>query len=102
MPSHIIATVNEIGPGEMKGVIVADKKIVLFCHEDGTFSALEDRCSHAEVNLSRGKFCNGEITCPAHGARFDARTGKNLCMPAVVPVKSLPLEVQGNEIIVTF
>lgn len=100
MEQYTVATVGALKPGEMKPVAAGAKKLVLFCNSDGTFSALEDRCSHAEVKLSRGKFCDGEVTCPAHGAKFDVKSGANLCMPAVKPVKSYAVEVQGDSVVV--
>ncbi len=41
-----------------------------------------------------------EIRCPRHGARFDVRTGKALCMPAVEPVTTHAVEVRGDDIYV--
>ena len=38
--------------------------------------------------------------CPRHGARFDVRTGKPLCMPAVEPVATHQVEVRGDDIFV--
>lgn len=100
MDAHRVAAVSDINAGEMKSVMAGTVRVVLFCHADGSYSALEDRCSHAEVKLSRGKFCDGEVTCPAHGARFDSRTGKNLCMPAILPVRSFTVEARAGELFV--
>ena len=44
----------------------------------------------------RGPLKGCEITCPRHGARFDIRTGKPLCMPATEPVRTFEIEVRGN------
>lgn len=75
-------------------------QIVLFLNSDGTVSALENRCSHADIELSGGVFEYGEIECPAHGARFDVKTGKNLCMPAVTSVKSFSTRVEDDRIMI--
>lgn len=93
--------VSELPLGEMMGVEVEGHLIVLFHNPDGTFSALEDKCSHAEVKLSEGDFEEGAVTCIAHGARFDCKTGKHLCLPAVTGVKSYPVRVEGGRIFVT-
>ena len=76
-------------------------RIVVFRTANGDLYALEDRCSHADVRLSGGMVEGCEIECPAHGARFDLKTGNNLCMPAVVPVRSFPVQVRNGEIFVT-
>lgn len=83
----------------MVSVRVEDVNIVIFF--DGVeYFALEDRCSHADVKLSRGKYTNGVVTCPAHGARFDVKTGAPLCMPAVTPVRQFLVRVDGEFVIV--
>ncbi len=92
---------SEIPVGTMRAETLDEARIVVFHHEDGSFSALEDRCSHADVKLSRGSFGAGQVVCPAHGAKFDAKTGKQLCMPAVRPVRTYAVrEVEGTLMIV--
>lgn len=95
------ATLEEISPGAMKSVMLSGTRVVIFRTSDGALYALEDRCSHAEVWLSSGKFRGCEVTCPAHGARFDVRSGKVLCMPAIRDVRAFPIRVENGEIIVT-
>lgn len=86
--------------GKMLSVTAGAKRVVLFRTMEGALSALDDRCSHAEVRLSSGIFEGGEVTCPAHGARFDVCTGKHLCMPAVTGVRAYKvLERDGSVII---
>jgi 3-phenylpropionate/trans-cinnamate dioxygenase ferredoxin component len=41
-----------------------------------------------------------EIECPRHGARFDVRTGRPLCMPAIEPVAVHAVESRGEDIYV--
>ena len=84
----------------MKGVAAGDFEIVLVRNSAGVVTALEDRCSHAEVRLSEGFVEGNEVECAAHGARFDAATGKALCMPAVAPVPTFQVKIQGDDVIV--
>lgn len=100
MAEFVVAKESEIACGAMAALRAGGKNIVLCRAPDGTFSALEDRCSHAEVKLSGGLFDGAQVTCPAHGARFDAKTGKALCMPAVTGVKSFAVRVVNGEVIV--
>jgi len=91
----------DLKPGQMCSLAIGQGKYVLvFRDGEGGLHALEDKCSHAEVRLSGGKFSGFEVECPAHGARFDVRSGKALCMPAVAPVKSYPVKVVAGNIIV--
>lgn len=73
------------------------KPIAIFHLEDGYY-AIDDTCSHEEASLSEGEIEDGKIECPLHGAMFDIRTGKNVSLPAVLPVKSYPLKIENGEI----
>lgn len=95
-----IANVGEIPESGVLAVKIGLTKIVVIREPSGEIFALEDRCSHANVRLSKGKCSGGELECPAHGAKFDVRTGKNLCLPAVAPVKTYKVQVSGEEILV--
>ncbi len=69
------------------------ERIAIFKLDDGYY-AIDDECSHAHAYLSEGELFNHMVACPRHGARFDVRTGKNLTLPAVRPVKSYPTRVE--------
>ncbi|MEO1440890.1 MAG: Rieske 2Fe-2S domain-containing protein, partial [Chloroflexota bacterium] len=61
---------------------------------------IEDRCSHADVNLSDGEVDMAACTirCPKHGSRFDIKTGEALDPPAVSPVIQFDVNVDGTDI----
>ena len=71
--------------------------IAIFRLEDGYY-AIDNICSHEHAFLSEGEIDDSEIECPLHGAIFDIKTGKNLTLPAVLPVKSYPVKVENGEI----
>lgn len=91
----------EVPPGAMKRVVLDDYPIALY-NCGGTLTATGDMCSHAEASLSEGVLdcAAGAVECPLHGARFDVRTGKALCLPAVSPVKVFPVKIEGGDIYV--
>jgi len=91
------ASKNEIPDNGVKVVEISGQRIAL-CHSQGGFYAIADLCSHDNAPLDQGELCEGEIECPRHGARFDIKTGKALCLPAVLPVPTYPVEVRGEEI----
>lgn len=91
---------SEFAPESFKSLTADGTDIIVFRHLDGSFSALEDRCSHADVPLSEGSFENGVIECCAHGAKFDSRTGKQLCLPAVSPVQVFRVYEREGRVIV--
>ena len=92
-----VATTAEIPPGKVS-VYEVDGKQVAVCNVDGTFYAIDDVCTHDGGSLDQGQLDDEEIECPRHGARFDVKTGRALTLPAVMPVQSYPVQVEGDEI----
>ena len=62
--------------------------------------ALNDVCSHADVSLSEGDVEDGTVECWLHGSRFDLRTGRPTSLPAVKPVATYPVVIEGDDVIV--
>ena len=62
--------------------------------------AISDTCSHSEASLSEGDISGFKIECWLHGAEFDVRTGEALTPPAVAPVKSCPVTIDGDSVTV--
>ncbi len=94
-----VAAVGECPAGKLVGVLAEALPVVL-ANVDGKICALVDECSHEEYPLSDGDLEGGDIVCIYHGARFDACTGANKALPAVVPVRSFPVEIREGEIFV--
>ena len=97
MKEYEVAKVSEIAPGTAKQVEVDGEPVAIF-NLDGQFYAISDTCSHAQASLSEGEVKNGVVTCPLHGAKFDIKTGKNLTMPAPVPVQTYSIKIEGDAI----
>lgn len=94
-----IAAVSEIPPGGRVSAIFDDRAILVVRVLD-QFFAIEDVCSHDGQPLTDGPLNGCEITCPRHGARFDVKTGKPLCMPATSPIPRFAVKVENGEIFV--
>ena len=62
--------------------------------------AIGDTCSHSDASLSEGDITDFKIECWLHGAEFDLRTGVALTPPAVAPVKSYSVTVDGDSVTV--
>ena len=86
--------------GDFKQVVVGGKPI-LICHTAEGFFAVDDTCTHDDGPLADGWLDGSAIECPRHGARFDVRSGKVLCLPAAVAIRSYPVTMQGEDITVT-
>lgn len=88
---------SDIPNGTTLSCSLNGKKIAI-CNVDGEFYAIEDVCTHDGAPLDQGTLQGKIITCPRHGANFDVTTGQALSMPAVVPVKTFPLEIESDVI----
>ena len=62
--------------------------------------AIEDNCSHQDAALSEGEQNGYKIECWLHSAEFDLRTGEALTPPASQAIKTYPVLVDGNNVVV--
>ena len=92
-----VAAIDEIPAGGRKSIIVDDRPALLVRIENGYY-AFEDVCTHDGGPLGEGEVVGDTVECPRHGARFDVRTGRVRALPAVVPIKTYPLEVEGDDV----
>lgn len=92
-----LAKADEIAPGGRKSVVVDELPALLLRIGDEYF-CIEDTCTHDGQAMTDGPVQDHEITCPRHGARFDVRTGKALCMPATEPVQTYELDIREDGI----
>ena len=92
-----VGKVAGVPPGTAKVYEVRDR-FVAVCNVDGSFFAVDDVCTHDEGSLDQGELDGFEIECPRHMARFDVRTGEVKAMPAVVPIDTFGVRVEGDDI----
>jgi 3-phenylpropionate/trans-cinnamate dioxygenase ferredoxin subunit len=97
----MVGKASEIGPGDRKIVEVEGTFIAVF-NVGGKFHAIEDVCSHDDGPVAEGELDGYEIECPRHGARFDIRDGRVLRFPAITPVRSFTVQVQGDDLMIDF
>jgi 3-phenylpropionate/trans-cinnamate dioxygenase ferredoxin subunit len=109
MGRHIVASVEEIPPGERKIVEIAGRSIGVF-NVHGEFYALRNRCPHQGGALCEGPVGgfvssvgpgdyrltrHGEILrCPWHGWEFDIRTGQSWFDPTRVRVRAYDVTLE--------
>ncbi|MFZ6030222.1 MAG: Rieske (2Fe-2S) protein [Chloroflexota bacterium] len=92
-----IAPVTDCPPGERLFVEIGDMPVVVF-NIAGQLFAIEDTCSHDGNPLDDAPLEGYEVICPRHGARFDARSGKALALPAVEDIAAYPVHVEAGKI----
>ena len=91
-----VAKTNEIGPGQLKHVEV-EKKEILIANIDGKFYSLDDRCSHMNASLAKGKVIGSDVVCAFHAAKFNLPTGDmvNPAVMAPLPMDQLPPQIKS-------
>ena len=62
----------------------------------GNLCATQDKCTHRQGPLSKGKLDGSTVTCPLHGSQFNVCTGEVLRGPAKDPVKTYRVTVDGD------
>lgn len=66
---------DELPEGRVKSVTAGHLTLALI-HNDGEYSALDNKCSHQGGPLGEGSIENGLLRCPWHGWDFCPKTGK--------------------------
>jgi len=100
MPEFLkLASVSDLIDGEKLLVEAEDRFVILF-RIGNDFFCIDDVCTHDGGTLSDGSHEGCEIECPRHGARFDMRTGKAMCMPATKDTLAHEVKVDGEDILV--
>ena len=94
-----IAETKDVSPGTGKVVEAAGSSIALF-NLAGSFHAIDNTCPHMGGPLGEGELTGQAVTCPWHGAKFNVKTGEVLEPPARKGVRSFPVTVQGNDVLV--
>lgn len=94
-----VCKVGEIPEGTAKRIVIKRNPIAVFFTE-GQYFAIDDTCTHAEVSLAGGAVHDCKVSCPLHGAEFDLKTGEALRLPAVTPVETYPVTIDGDTIYV--
>ena len=92
-----VAALADVPAGTAKQVIVDGHKIAVV-HTEDTIYAVDDICTHEEQSLSAGPVVGELIVCPKHGSRFHLPTGRVMSLPAVRPIRTYQVKVEGDGI----
>lgn len=99
MAWHVAARADEVVEGEVIGVVVDGEPIALY-KVAGQYYATGNVCTHEYALLSDGYVEGDCIECPLHQARFQIATGEVRAAPASEPIKSYPVKLDGDQVLV--
>ena len=97
--SDRVASLTDLPDGVPYRVEVDGEPVVLV-RDGADVRALHDTCSHAEASLSEGEVVDGEIECTLHGSMFSLETGRPSCLPAMKPVPTYAVTLDGDDVVV--
>jgi 3-phenylpropionate/trans-cinnamate dioxygenase ferredoxin component len=94
-----VASLADLPPGTLLGVEIGGHSVCLV-NTEGEVYALRNNCSHRDFALDSGSLEDGHVVCSWHGARFDPATGRATRLPAIKPVVTYEVRVEGEDILV--
>jgi 3-phenylpropionate/trans-cinnamate dioxygenase ferredoxin subunit len=99
MSKCIVAALTDLDTPLMR-VAANGVPVCLVRLASGEVFAISDLCSHEEIELSDGELDGEDVECPAHGSRFNVRTGEVSGLPAEEPVATYPVTIEDGKIII--
>ena len=67
---------------------------------ENKFYATDGLCTHEKIHLADGLVMDHIIECPKHNGRFDYTTGQARGAPVCVNLKTYPVKVEGDKVLV--
>jgi 3-phenylpropionate/trans-cinnamate dioxygenase ferredoxin subunit len=76
------------------------RTFAIYRSPEGEFFATEGLCTHEQVHLAGGLVMDDIIECPKHNGRFSYRTGEAKGAPVCVNLKTYPVRVEGERVLI--
>ena len=98
MERRFVCRIGDLPKGSSM-TVPGDDAIAVHHTDAGEFYATADSCTHEQWSLGADSDLEGtEVVCPLHMARFDIVTGKALCFPATVALRTFRVEIVGDAV----
>jgi nitrite reductase/ring-hydroxylating ferredoxin subunit len=94
---HALATLDDVGPGQMIAREVGDIRLALY-NVGGEIFATDNVCTHAYALLTDGWLDDKIIECPLHGGQFDVCTGKAMSDPVEIDLRTYSVRVVDGRV----
>ena len=90
-----------------KTKITLENREILLVNIEGTFYAVDNKCTHMGGSLYDGNLEGNNIICPKHGSAFDVRTGEFSQSGKILFIKikaknlhAYPVKIEGTDILI--
>src|SRR3990172_10604844 len=94
------AKLSDLKEQEVTRVKINGAEIALYRLGDEVF-ATSDICTHADCVISENYDVQGEeVECTCHGSHFNIKTGENTVPPAAEPLKTYPVKIEDDDILI--
>lgn len=97
--AHVVNHPPPPSPGNAVRVTVEGRAIAVF-NLGPALHAIDAACTHVRGPLEQGRVVEGIVTCPWHGSQFDLTTGAARRGPATQPVKTYPVRVENQKLVI--
>jgi nitrite reductase/ring-hydroxylating ferredoxin subunit len=94
-----VTVLEQLGDRELAAFGVSGDRLAIATVDDA-FYAFGDTCTHLGCSLADGDLEGTTVTCPCHGSQFDVTTGDVVRGPAREPVRSYPVRLEGDALLV--
>lgn len=94
-----LCATDDVPEGE--SLLVETEGLAVAVHNvDGEFFVTDDHCTHGPGSMSEGFLEGHVIECDFHQGRFDVRTGEVVAPPPWVPIRTYPVVIEGDRILI--
>src|SRR5689334_3351921 len=76
------------------------RTFAIYRSPDDAFFCTDGLCTHENVHLADGLVMDFTIECPKHNGQFDYRTGEAVQMPACINLKTYPVRVENDRVLI--
>jgi len=76
------------------------RTFAIYRSPEDEFYCTDGLCTHERVHLADGLVMDYTIECPKHNGQFDYRTGEALRAPVCINLKTHPVRVDGDRILI--
>ena len=77
-----------------------DRTFAVYRSPDDEYFCTDGLCTHEDVHLADGLVMDYIIECPGHNGQFDYRTGEARRSPVCVNLKTYPVRLDGDDVLI--